>query len=187
MRSARGCHGRPPAPGTRGSRGRACARPVGAAKPPGSPGRSGAPGSRRARGRYRAAWRRRRVGSPRPPRGRRSSPGGCRGAVCGVRCSWLGLNHGVFGSVSLAPWRSPRRPFEFWVRQPSGALAFGAPDGVDQRCSSGTNARCSTPVYSALGRMMRLLARCSKTWAVQPLVREQTKIGVNSLVGMPMK
>ncbi len=163
------------------------AHSLGAAKPPGSPGRSGAPGSRRARGRYRAAWRRHRAGSPRPPRGRRSSPGGCRGAVCGVRCSWLGLNHGVFGSVSLAPWRSPRRPFEFWVRQPSGALAFGAPDGVDQRCSSGTNARCSTPVYSALGRMMRLLARCSKTWAVQPLVREQTKIGVNSLVGMPMK
>ena len=56
-----------------------------------------------------------------------------------------------------------------------------------QRCSIGTNWRCSTPTYSALGRMMRLLARCSKTCAAQPVSREQTKIGVNSLVGMPMK
>jgi hypothetical protein len=40
---------------------------------------------------------------------------------------------------------------------------------------------------SALGRMMRLLARCSNTCAAQPVRREHTKIGVNSLVGMPMK
>jgi hypothetical protein len=42
-------------------------------------------------------------------------------------------------------------------------------------------------MYSAPGRMMRLLARCSKQCAHQPVTRDITKIGVNSLVGMPMK
>ena len=58
---------------------------------------------------------------------------------------------------------------------------------VTERCARAGTARGSTPVYSALGRMMRLLARCSNTWDAQPVTREQTKIGVNSLVGMPMK
>ena len=66
----------------------------------------------------------------------------------------------------------------------------GARDGLprsDQRWAIGTTLRCSGPMYSALGRMIRLLLRCSNTWDAQPVTREQTKIGVNSLVGMPMK
>ena len=56
-----------------------------------------------------------------------------------------------------------------------------------QRFSIGSTARISGPVYSALGRIMRLSARCSMTCAAQPVSRLMTKIGVNNLVGMPMK
>jgi hypothetical protein len=35
--------------------------------------------------------------------------------------------------------------------------------------------------------MSRLLARCSMMCADQPVMREHTKMGVNSGVGMPMK
>jgi hypothetical protein len=41
------------------------------------------------------------------------------------------------------------------------------------------------PMYSEEGRMMRLSARCSMMWAAQPVTRENTKSGVNILVGMP--
>src|SRR5690606_31583907 len=76
------------------------------------------------------------------------------------------------------------------TRRKAGKTIEGAPAGAPswhQRCARGTTSRCSTPTYSALGRMMRLLARCSNTWQHQPTTREQTKIGVNSGVGMPMK
>ena len=54
------------------------------------------------------------------------------------------------------------------------------------RCSSGTHC-CGTggPVYSARGRISRLLAYCSRTWAVQPDVRLTAKIGVYSATGIP--
>jgi hypothetical protein len=46
---------------------------------------------------------------------------------------------------------------------------------------------CGTagPVYSARGRISRLLESCSSTWAVHPAQRLTAKIGVKSAVGMP--
>src|SRR5262245_19007539 len=47
--------------------------------------------------------------------------------------------------------------------------------------------RCgySGPMYSARGRIRRLLAYCSSTCAVQPEIRLTAKIGVNRSTGMP--
>jgi hypothetical protein len=42
-------------------------------------------------------------------------------------------------------------------------------------------------MYSAVGRINRLFARCSMMCADQPDVRAITNIGVNSGVGMPQK
>src|SRR5262249_61705114 len=42
------------------------------------------------------------------------------------------------------------------------------------------------PVYSARGRMSRLLACCSRTCAAQPTTRLMAKIGVNWSVGIPI-
>src|SRR5690625_2943766 len=55
------------------------------------------------------------------------------------------------------------------------------------RCSTGTKVRSFGPTYSARGRMSRLSANCSNTWAVQPDTRLNAKIGVNKSVGMPSK
>src|SRR5215470_1510675 len=43
----------------------------------------------------------------------------------------------------------------------------------------------SGPMYSARGRMRRLLLYCSRTWAVQPEMRLTAKMGVNRSVSMP--
>ena len=42
-------------------------------------------------------------------------------------------------------------------------------------------------MYSAVGRMRRLLLRCSMTWADQPEMLAMTKMGVNIGVGTPQK
>src|SRR5712691_1444144 len=55
------------------------------------------------------------------------------------------------------------------------------------RCSIGTNGRGSGPIYSAVGRISRLLPRCSIIWADHPDVRAITKSGVNIGVGTPQK
>src|SRR5882724_27445 len=54
-------------------------------------------------------------------------------------------------------------------------------------CSIGTNGRGSGPMYSAVGRISRLLPRCSIMWADHPDVRAITKSGVNIGVGTPQK
>jgi hypothetical protein len=46
--------------------------------------------------------------------------------------------------------------------------------------------RCGAPVYLLSGRMMRLLACCSITWAHQPDTRDATKMGVYCGTGMPI-
>src|SRR5690606_3198351 len=55
------------------------------------------------------------------------------------------------------------------------------------RLSISTYSALSRRTYSALGRMLRFLALCSSTCAVQPVTRDMTKRGVKSGVGMPMK
>ena len=40
-------------------------------------------------------------------------------------------------------------------------------------------------MYSLSGRISRLSACCSITWAVQPAIRLTEKTGVNRSVGMP--
>ncbi len=56
------------------------------------------------------------------------------------------------------------------------------------RRSSGVNGcGCSGPTYSARGRMSRLFAYCSSTWAVQPAMRLTAKTGVNSSMGIPSR
>ena len=75
--------------------------------------------------------------------------------------------------------------FQFRARQ--GFTVLGIHSLSQLRLSMGNQSWCSGPVYSALGRIIRLLARCSFTWAVQPDTRDITKMGVNNSVGMPMK
>ena len=48
----------------------------------------------------------------------------------------------------------------------------------------GTKDLESGPIYSAPGRISLLSARCSNTWAHQPVTRERTNIGVNIGVGI---
>src|SRR5262249_7234681 len=57
---------------------------------------------------------------------------------------------------------------------------------ADQRASSATY-RCgySGPMYSARGRIRRLLAYCSSTCAVQPEMRLTAKIGVKRSMAIP--
>ncbi|MBG4772509.1 hypothetical protein I5F83_28100, partial [Pseudomonas aeruginosa] len=47
--------------------------------------------------------------------------------------------------MSLAPWRSPRRPFEFWVRQPSGALAVRGAGRGGEPCATRAPPRGAAP------------------------------------------
>src|SRR5205807_9910752 len=55
-----------------------------------------------------------------------------------------------------------------------------------QRCDIGTYVARVGPVYSARGRISRLLPCCSSTWAAHPATRLIAKIGVNWSVGMPI-
>ena len=53
------------------------------------------------------------------------------------------------------------------------------------RSPIGTHRWSVRPMYSLSGRMSRLSACCSMTWAVQPDIREMANTGVNRSVGMP--
>ena len=50
---------------------------------------------------------------------------------------------------------------------------------------SGTGWGGGGPAYRAFGRMRRLSAACSMMWAVQPIDRLETKVGVNISLGTP--
>ena len=68
------------------------------------------------------------------------------------------------------------------------ALAAQGYDGLrrDQcRWSMGTKTRFRGPTYSARGRINRLSAYCSSTWADHPLMRLTAKTGVNRSIGIP--
>ena len=69
----------------------------------------------------------------------------------------------------------------------SNGLVCTLDEHLRYRSTIGMTVRGSGPMYSAFGRMMRLSARCSNTCADQPVVRDMTKIGVNSFVGIPKK
>jgi len=56
-----------------------------------------------------------------------------------------------------------------------------------QRAAIGGTGRCSSPVYQDSGRISRLSAPCSITCADQPVMREATKIGVNSGISKPIR
>jgi hypothetical protein len=56
-----------------------------------------------------------------------------------------------------------------------------------QRAESGGTGRCSRPVYQESGRISRLSAACSITCAAQPVMREETKIGVKRGMSKPMR
>lgn len=69
-----------------------------------------------------------------------------------------------------------------------GGCARAHPPTMPQpRSESGFTGRCSTPVYQESGRMSRLSAPCSNTCAAQPVMREQTKIGVKSGMSKPIR
>src|SRR5262245_46498122 len=52
---------------------------------------------------------------------------------------------------------------------------------------TGTHLRSGAgPMYSARGRMRRLLEYCSRTCAVQPDIRLTAKKGVNRSIGIPL-
>ena len=54
------------------------------------------------------------------------------------------------------------------------------------RSASGTGFRGSGPMYSDCGRMRRLLALCSSTWADQPATRDTAKVGGKYSFGRPI-
>ena len=56
-----------------------------------------------------------------------------------------------------------------------------------QRAAIGGTGRCSRPVYQESGRISRLSAACSITCAAQPVMREETKIGVKRGMSKPMR
>lgn len=75
------------------------------------------------------------------------------------------------GKRSLA---APRNPSKDYRNKP-------------QRSEISTHSAVSGPTYSAEGRIIRFLARCSLTCAAHPVTRDITNIGVNNLVGIPIK
>lgn len=60
------------------------------------------------------------------------------------------------------------------------------PAARSYRFSIGTTFNPCGPVYSSVGRMMRLFFCCSAMWAVQPAMRAMAKIVVNRSSGMPI-
>src|SRR6202022_2561182 len=60
------------------------------------------------------------------------------------------------------------------------------PADCQPRSARGTGFRGSGPMYSDCGRIMRLLATCSSTCAVQPAARETAKVGVKYGFGSPI-
>ena len=58
---------------------------------------------------------------------------------------------------------------------------------ADQRVAMGTHFKSGAgPMYSARGRIKRLLEYCSRIWAVQPDMRLTAKNGVNRSIGIPL-
>ena len=66
------------------------------------------------------------------------------------------------------------------------AVDPSADGGSQARSASGTGLWGSGPMYSDWGRMRRLLATCSRTWAVQPAAREEANVGVKYSLGSPI-
>ncbi len=102
------------------------------------------------------------------------------------------IPHSLF-PIPYSPFPIPHSPFPIpYSPFPIPYSLFPIPYSpfpipLSYRFAIGTHFWGSGPTYSARGRMMRLWARCSMMCAVQPVTRLSTKIGVNSLVGMPMK
>jgi hypothetical protein len=94
-----------------------------------------------------------------------------------------------------APSRSPANgPGLGGVPPGPGATSsrLPSPDGAGvpprrpaYRLSIGSTLSPRGPTYSALGRISRLLAYCSKRCAVQPVTREIAKIGVKRSISIP--
>src|SRR5205814_7830965 len=59
------------------------------------------------------------------------------------------------------------------------------PKSTGQRCLIGITFNPTGPTYSLCGRIKRLSASCSSTWAVQPAVRAMANKGVKRSVGIP--
>ncbi len=130
------------------------------------------------------------IGSSGHPAGRgAAAAASAYGATLGGRAAIQPAPSGVAGPVSAsltarsAPFRAGPRPATRPPRQ-----APGAPRPARRpahRSLSVTQVRSRSPMYSLSGRISRLSACCSMTWAVHPAIRLTENTGVNSSVGMP--
>ena len=83
-------------------------------------------------------------------------------------------------------WLLPEVPQIVQALEPGNRLFETSKARMAQRSAIGTTfLPTGAPLYSLSGRKRRLSASCSRTWAVQPLMREMAKIGVKRSVGMP--
>ena len=92
------------------------------------------------------------------------------------------------GSLNAPAARaSPDSACRRWRRR----LRFNVPPRAappsTQRAAKGGTGRCSGPSYQDSGRISRLSAPCSNTCAAQPVIRDATKIGVNSGISKPIR
>ena len=85
-----------------------------------------------------------------------------------------------------AEHRPAADPEEERVADLAGGAGHGDVEGLVHRWSIRTYLRLGGPVYSDSGRMRRLLAYCSRSWAVQPAIRLIAKSGVNWSIGIPI-
>src|SRR5688572_615888 len=122
------------------------------------------------------------------------------GASC-VSMSFICLalqKTGVAGSPAAAP---PRGAWANKTREPINSATITMPtdermgtsmnhrnaDILNYRCETGTHFKSGGgPIYSARGRIRRLLEYCSRMCAVQPDMRLTAKNGVNRSIGMPI-
>ena len=133
-------------------------------------------------------------GQPAVPAGPRgsNSAASAYGATLGGGAAIQPAPSGVAAPVSAsltarsAPFRAGLR-----LRHPArrgaapGAPRAAAAGRPAHRSLSVTQVRSRSPMYSLSGRISRLSACCSMTWAVHPAIRLTENTGVNRSVGMP--
>ena len=101
------------------------------------------------------------------------------------RNRYPGLGEELFGLVFVDVHSEKVSFFELETSNFEPETRNQKPKRLTYRCSIGTTFNPTGPTYWLWGRISRLSASCSRTWAVQPAARAMAKIGVNKSVGMP--
>lgn len=109
----------------------------------------------------------------------------------------MGIRFPSASTIFDAPYDTPK---SWRRRQNSAHVEVGRnarkPRTIPMSCSrfaSGsasqatTSSRCSTPTYADSGRIKAFDWVCSMMWAVQPVMRLMTKMGVNISMSKPIR